>query len=62
MKSCDISNQVVDTKPLISRKPTKYIADEKTKEFGGGHDGKKYVCADKYIHLSLCGEDTHPLR
>ena len=37
--SCDISNQVVNTKPLISRKPTKYIADDKTKEFGGGHDG-----------------------
>ena len=37
--SCDISNQVVNTKPLISRKPTKYIADDKTKEFGGGQDG-----------------------
>ena len=37
--SCDISNQVVNTKPLISRKPTKYIADDKTKEFSGGHDG-----------------------
>ena len=36
--SCDISNQVVNTKPLISRKPTKYIADDKTKEFVGGHD------------------------
>ena len=36
--SCDISSQASHTKPLITRKPKKYIADDKTKECGGGHD------------------------
>ena len=37
--SCDISSQPSNAKPLISRKPTKYIALDKTKEFSGGQDG-----------------------
>ena len=36
--SAEISSQASHSKPLITRKPTKYIADDKTKEFGGGHD------------------------
>ena len=36
--SVEISSQTSHNKPLITRKPTKYIADDKTKEFGGAHD------------------------